>query len=253
VRQHYPPPMASRVEHVAVLTVLLAGASGGCFDVSKLVFDLDGGPDCGTFSTPPASSLVTHFDGTNGGMSTGWASLNGCSTEQGGDLVATPVPGQLSFCKYYTTEDYHLTCDELTVKVPEATTQILGVQTFIYLVTDADAGSSLQLLLESGGFTLGSSLSSTGQPLFGADYEPASDIWWRLRGLRGSEAGVQRLEFDTSPDGTTWTTKGSAPVPGSLDSVKIELGAGEENDGGVGNPGQARFACYNVAPENCPP
>jgi hypothetical protein len=239
--------VAWRVGIATVSAVLVAAAIAGCFDVSKLIFDLDGGPTCGTFDGGPASALVTPFD-SDSGMSTGWASVNGCATEKGGALVAAPVPGQVSFCKYYTTGYYHLTCDSVTVKVPQTTTQENGVQTFIYLVAE-NTSTSVQLVLEGGNFVLG---TATAPVPLSAGYDPTTDVWWRLSGLSGSEAGTGQIEFDTSPDGRTWTVKGSGDVPMSLDSVRIELGAGEENEGGVADPGQARFACYDVPPEDCP-
>jgi len=251
-----PRPLASRVALGIVAVALVAIASSGCFDVSKLIFDLDGGSTCGKFAQPPASSLVTRFD-SDGGMSAGWAAIGGCSTEQGGYLVPAPVAGMASFCKYATEQYYHLVCDELTVKVPQKTTPILGVQTFIYLITEgaADAavpnGTNVSLLFEAGGFTLASTLSCNAAT---ATYDATNDLWWRLRGLPASDAGSELLEFDTSPDGQTWTSKTALPLPAStLDNVKIELGAGEEEPSGVPNPGQARFACYNVAPSDCPP
>jgi hypothetical protein len=202
--------------------------------------------DCGSFSLPPASSLVDDF--TSASPSPSWfvPPPNDCIQQVDDSLVATPLANTVtSFCLAVTVADYHLECDSIAMRVPKVTTTEVGVQTIIY-VDAVDSQKHLFLVLENGGFQLVSGQSDGGTAsvsLTGA-YDATKDLWWRLREAGGA------VYFDTAPDGVTWTTRGTTPDPFPLDDVNIFLGAGAYK--AVANPGQASFQCYNVPAATCP-
>lgn len=186
-----------------------------------------------TFATPPASSLSDDFSTIP--FADDWTQNDTCMAQQVGELVATPSPGG-SFCLAYTKAGYHLTCDSITVQVPEVTPPTVGVQTVIYLAA-SDNSHPVQLLLEGGGFELDAGADIIPTP--GA-YDPTNDRWWRLAEHDGD------LSFLTSPDGMTWNVRGHGPVPRLFDDVSIVLGAGTWE--AVATPGEAHFHCYNTPP-----
>jgi len=185
-----------------------------------------------SFAYPPLSSLVDEFAGTS--LDAPWFLPNGdnCVAQASGSLVATPPANADNYCIAYAQGDWHLTCDSLTFELPQVTSPVLGVQTVLYL----DSGSSdhvLDIILEAGG------LQWSGSTNLGT-YDAVAERWWRLRELDGT------LYFETSPDGTTFATRGSMPDPGSLDDVHPDIGAGTYKN--VASPGAAAFRCFNSAP-----
>lgn len=198
--------------------------------------DASGVPDapagdagCGVFALPGTSSLTDDF---SQGLGPKWQQIGeSCVSETGGNLLAEPLAGAaLSYCRVLTVGQYHLACDELVVKVPEVTSSTLGAQTFIYVSEGSD--HVVELILEGGGFAIGlvdgGTIAVTGPP-----FDPASDLWWKLRGAGGE------LFFETSADGATWNPRGHGPVPSPLTRVQISLGAGIYKP--VASPGRARF------------
>ncbi|HUS29411.1 MAG TPA: hypothetical protein VMZ53_12920 [Kofleriaceae bacterium] len=192
-----------------------------------------------TFSNPPASSL--HDDFSVDPFTDRWSPVNPmmpCIVQTGGELVATP-DSQGLFCHAYTIGDVHLTCDAITVRVPEVTSPAeLGIQTFMYAYVPA-VDTSVAVIVEGGGLQIGV-IGKTGEQLAGSVFDPTQDRWWRLREHDGE------LAFDAAVDGIAWRELMRAPTPLSLDHVTIALGAGTYKP--VGPPGQARFRCYNVPP-----
>lgn len=190
--------------------------------------------DCGAFTYPAVSSFKDDF---TTGFGASWNTYGStCISESNGDLLAQPTPDASNdFCHVWTAAFYHLTCDSLTFKVAEATDDVLGAQTFVYIDTPS---GMLMLIKESAGFQLGAPDDSGVAPLSLGPYNAAQDVWWRLRETDG------RLYFETSADGVTWNMRGSEPDPVSLDKVRIAIGAGVYKP--VAMPGQARFRCYNL-------
>jgi hypothetical protein len=215
---------------------------GGATDAGGGTDEADApGTECGrTFTTPAVSSLQAAFDDA---LSDAWWSTDACVHVSGGELVAEPAPSQSQYCFIQTSGFYHLTCDALTVKVPEITSSVVGVQTVIYVAPrGATTAQQLRVLLEGGEFSVdleeGASI-----PLPDPTYDPGRDVWWRLREANGE------TYFETSFNGTEWSVRGHAPDPVSLDDVQISIGAGAYQQ--VASPGRARFDCYNM-PAPCP-
>jgi len=191
--------------------------------------------ECPATTTPPASSLVD--DLSSGVLAPSWFPNAMCIAETGGELVAqVPANMQQAYCTATSALELHLTCDAITVHVPEVTTQVAGVQTVIYMFGPGDA---LWLLLDDIGFTL-TDANHVQLDMPPGLYDPVADAWWRLR----EDGGTVR--FDTSPDGIAWAPRAQIPDPFPLDNLRVSLGAGAYF--AIANPGQARFHCFNVPP-----
>lgn len=188
------------------------------------------------FANAPASSLQDDFTTP---YTSRWAPTNPgspCIAQVGTELVATPPSSAGEFCYAYTLGDYHLTCDAIFMRVPEVTSPVLRVQTFLYIYAPAD-DMTLSVILEAGGLQMS---TINGQPLATAPFDPVQDVWWRVAEHDGETT------FDTSQDGIAWRELMRTPTPISFDRAEISIGAGTY--GNVTSPGQARFRCYNVPP-----
>jgi hypothetical protein len=215
-------------------------ASDGSGGDSAAVDAADAGDSdaaCGAFAYPAISSFADDFSGN---LATNWNPLGGCISEQQGELVASPFADAGdggSYCFVTSIGHYHLTCSGFTFRLIEATPDILGQQTVVYIYAP---GGPVSLYKESGSVTLA---QPDGGTVKLGTYDPVQWQWWRMR-----EDGGQ-LFVDTSPDGVTFTNRGHAPVPFALDSVRLALGAGVYKP--FASPGRARFDCLNV-PAPCP-
>jgi hypothetical protein len=145
---------------------------------------------------------------------------------------------------YQTDAVYRLTCDSVTVKVPQTTRLTAGVQTVIY-IESATADERIMLVREGEGFLLGSvSEGVDGHEGRFDSYDPVRDLWWRLR--EGPGEGGRRIFLETSANGIDWVLRTHIPRPFSVDRVYVLLGAGAWLD--TTSPGSAAFDCYNIAP-----
>jgi hypothetical protein len=232
----------------ARILALLVFAYGACTTGCSQILSKDGLSDggaggssgaCGSFAHAAVSSLSDDFG--NGSAAPNWNPIGGgCVHEAGGQLVAAPVASD-DFCYYESVDPFHLSCDELAVKVPQAATQVVGVQTFIYLTPD-DGSDPLILLLEDNEFSWGTE-SGSGNVAISGQYDSTTDVWWKLR-----ETGGEQI-FETSLDGSNWDERGRGANLISLDAVRVGIGAGAWQS--VPTPGNARFDCYNM-PAPCP-
>ena len=187
-----------------------------------------------TFTNPPASSLTDNF--AAGPLTDLWSPIAPCIQQTAGELVAVPSATG-SYCHAWTNASYHLTCDSVTFEVAEATAQVNGAQTFVYIEQAGNPAIYTDLLLENDFMFAAASLTDG---VHMGLYDSVQDRWWRLQEANGE------LRLLTSPDGVAWTLRGSTPDPMPLDNVQIAIGAGTWQ--AVAAPGQARFHCYNVPP-----
>lgn len=97
---------------------------------------------------------------------------------------------------------------------------VMGSTYVTTMALRADKDNWVQM--SAGDTTLGLTLSDngvdTGQSLGG--YDPVKDAWWRLREFGGT------FYADTSPDGFTWTQRGSVRYPWQATSVAVYFNAG---------------------------
>ena len=188
--------------------------------------------DCGTFSHPPISSIRNSFDVELG---SDLAFLDECGAVVDGKLVFDPMVAN-DFCWVYNVTEHHLTCDALTLRLIDAGSQLAGMQRFIYL-NRFDADERVFVLQEINGFNFDFLEEVDGS------FHPVEDAWWRLRADRDA------LFFETSSDGAAWSLKGSGPHTFSLDSVRVQFGAGLWQE--IAEPLPVSYDCLNVPPP-CP-
>lgn len=186
-----------------------------------------GGSSCTPGTNPPVSGIVSDFD-TAIGADLG---LLNCAQVVDGQLHTSPA-FESEYCWLYTNGARSLACDAVTVRLIAYGTQDLGIHRFMYIRENVGDGA-LNVLQEVEGFSGDLTYSDS-------SFDESQDAWWRL------SADETTVTFETSPDGVTWTFKGSG-VPGfPLDDVSIAVGSGMWQT--VAAPGVDRFDCFNVAP-----
>ncbi len=158
------------------------------------------------------------------------------ANEQAGALVVTLSPSVAGYNGIHTASRVSMIGKQLTVHVPQVTSQAGFVETFIKvnsltavdeLIMDAGAGNMLARA-KSGGVNDDSTPTA---------YSPTEHAWWRIF----HEATTGMLHFQVSTDGIGWTSfRPPTTVGWDLSNVSIEIGAGAYGTGNAA-PGQARF------------
>lgn len=195
-------------------------------------------PACGGLLNPRVSSVKETFDSGYGSV----APFGPCVSEDAGTVLFSPSSPPLDYCWVSLPGVLDLRCDALTFRLLEATSPVLGAQTYVYL-TDTASGDGAHLILEGGGFGLGREDGSASIELASSIYNPTADRYVRIR------ADEDTMYLETSADGAAFVVRGSGPYLIPLDSLDIRVGAGAYS-AIMSNPGQARIDCLNVTP--CP-
>lgn len=212
------------------------GMAGGGLGAGGAQGGMGGQLECGEFINPPVSSVQATFDGGLGDLLP-----HSCVVADGGSaLFPLPEPPALDFCWVELPGVFHLTCDSLSFRLLEATNSILGAQTYVYL-NDPSTGAEANLILEGGGFQFAG--NGNAMEFSDSSYNPNADRYLRVR------ADETLMYFETSTDGSSWTTRGSSEFLIPLENLSIRIGAGSY-DAIESSPGQARIDCINSVP--CP-
>jgi hypothetical protein len=82
-------------------------------------------------------------------------------------------------------------------------------------------------------------LDNVGFTGYSAPYDPELHRWWRIRDHLG------RTYWETSPDGTSWTTRYDVPNPTPVTALDVQLAVG--CDSGC-TASTVRFDNYNLPP-----
>lgn len=183
-------------------------------------------PVCNGGPNPPLSAISSDFDT---GVGENLFLLN-CAEIVNGEVQTDPAVKD-EYCWVATTGVRRLACDAITVRILEAGNQD-GVHRFIY-VRQNDGAGAINVLQEGNGF--GGDLDYTND-----GFNISVDSWWRV------SADETTLTFSTSPDGVTWTEKGTAVPTFPLDDINIAVGSGMWQVGA--SPSFDRFDCFNVGP-----
>jgi hypothetical protein len=127
----------------------------------------------------------------------------------------------------------------------EPASQEIGVETDFSVDVDATLGyqmstyaNRLHLIVHSSGGVSNS---------FAIDYDPVAHRFWRIRHDTGGT-----IEFETSPDGTAWTSRRSSAAARPPTGVTVSLLAGTYIDLGVPDPGTAYFSKLKLTSASCP-
>jgi hypothetical protein len=166
-----------------------------------------------------------------------WYQLGSNSSIIGGTTAAPGLTlmlmGGMSNAGVYAKHAVNLTGHSMDVEVPAvvagsgSTAFYAGVDSEHYLLIAEKSGNLISGILDT------STTNSTSQ----ATYDPVNDRWWRFR------EGSGMVNFETSPDGTTWNARRSpVATPSWVDYVRADLFAT-----GSGMPGMAQFAAFDTS------
>ena len=166
--------------------------------------------------------------------------------ERDGELGITLAPNIGRVYNGITSRGrYDMLAGDARVEVVPAS-QDVGVETDFAVDLDATSGfemsvyaSRLHLVVRSSGGVTNS---------IAIDYDPVAQRFWRVR----HNAEASTMELETSPDGTTWTSRRSAALARAPTGVTVSLLAGTYIDLGVANPGAAYFDNMKLTSAACP-
>jgi hypothetical protein len=191
----------------------------------------------------PVASLVDPFDGTS--LASAWAvkiQTQGSVSESGGSLNLAPDPYAGSSQLMVTTaRPYSLGGAAAQVQARTVVSAGGGVNNSFAM--RIDGSNNLQWWFESGTLYAFYAVNGVRTTAAQLTYDPVQHAWWRIREASGT------VYWDTSPDGTSWTTRGSV-AGSSLFSLAMlfpEFYA-ETWGGGSPSPGLAQYAHFNDPP-----
>lgn len=195
----------------------------------------------GVISTSSALAITTpaFFDDFNDNSlnATKWSVLTPQSpavvSEQGQQLRIT-LPA--------STATYNGIVSNATFDIRGATVQVEQVQAVSqagwvedHLVIEKDANNYYMLHTGAGGTVLRSMVNGVNDQLV-ITYDPIAHHYWRLR----HDLASNSVNFDTSVDGITWTTRKTTTAGFALTAVKFKLIAGAYGTGNA-SPGAAVY------------
>lgn len=195
----------------------------------------------GNFNTvpvrQPVESLVDSFAGTSVSPSL-WAVVakNGQVTESAGTLKLAPNTNTGAAQLYVRSSSlYTLLGSNSWVKVPAVVSAGGSVNNRFTLL--ADSGNYLQWYFEAGTLYAFSALGGVRTTVASLPYSATTHACWRIRETSGT------VFWETSPDGLSWTTQGSALTATllKLGGVHLEFYA-ETFGAGLAAPGIAQYA-----------
>jgi hypothetical protein len=190
--------------------------------------------DATTLVLPLTASLKDPFT-SSATLSGIWVGAsNGATPTIAGGTAA--VPYNASYYRMTTGKRYSLAGSSLTVQA--TINSSTGYETDLVLNKDA----THQITMSVYGGNLGGSYndnSGTTQYTGAVTYNPTTMAWWRIANTSGNT-----VAFQTSPDGSVWTTRESFSITGGMTGYTVALIAGSYS----GTPtGSAVFSNLNIA------
>jgi hypothetical protein len=187
-----------------------------------------------------ASSLRDDFNaGAIGDQWAGSFMMGGCTlSEAGGNAQAALVAGGAQECSLVSASAYDLTGDAMFTSL--ATPPSANGQVYSYLRASAPNGDNVEVTLIGTTLACGTNTGTSFTMTCTVAYDAVAHKFWQL-----AESGGM-LSFQTSPDGSTWTTLVSQPPPFTLVGVNVAIGAG--TNAAVAAPGTAAFSTFDQLP-----
>ncbi len=204
------------------------------------------------FGIKPVSSLIDPLGGTS--LAAAWTvkvQTQGTVTESGGSLNLAPNASTgASQLMVTSARPYSLVG-------AAAQAQVLAVVSADGEINNSfavqiDGSNNLQWWFEGGTLYAYYTVNGVSTTAARLAYDPVEHAWWRIREAAGT------VDWDTSPDGRNWTTRGSV-ADSSLFSLAMLFPAfyAETWGGGSASPGTARYSHFNDPPvvliDNTPP
>ncbi|MBI4510523.1 MAG: hypothetical protein HY698_12895 [Deltaproteobacteria bacterium] len=198
--------------------------------------NLNGGTPVGRYCS--ASSMKDDFD--DGVIAPAWDRSYvgpGCvQRESGGVAVLVPGTTGRNYCAFQSAKAHDMRGDSTWVKVPRMVNTASQAQAFFQVV---DPSGAIAAMVQVGGelqVKVGKDYSVIGR----VPYDAGTMLWWRIR-----ESGGTTF-FETSPSGSSWTTRLSTPNPFDMSKVSLQLGSGAELP--MGAAGEVNYDNLNLPP-----
>ena len=194
----------------------------------------DAGSDGGAVAACGALSLL-HDDFDDGVVAPGWFAWNEPGTsvsEAGGQMTIHVDASTGSYAGSVSRRAFDLAGSSMAVTVVQAG----GEHTILEVRGPAEADPRAQIVAAASGMLEAVVLNTPAQLRTQIPYDPIAQRHWRLR----EDAGT--LYWETSPDGTAWTSFHDEPVPFATEHVLGSLAAG----GNLPTAGDAIFDDVNL-------
>ncbi|HET6975524.1 MAG TPA: Ig-like domain-containing protein [Pyrinomonadaceae bacterium] len=204
-------------------------------------------------SNSPTLAITTpsFFDDFNDNSlnTTKWSLLTPQSpavvSEQGQLLRITLPASTMTYNGIVSNASFDIRGGAVQVEQMQAVSQAGWVED--HLVIEKDANNYLMLHTGAGSTVLRSMVNGVNDQLI-IPYDPVAHHYWRLR----HELTSNSVNFETSPDAITWTTRKTSAAGFSLTAVKFKLIAGAFGTGNA-NPGAAIYNDFQFIASATPP
>ncbi len=198
----------------------------------------DGPPDAAAADLDPVagcgrpSVIQDNFD--DGVPASQWQIVQAAgstATETGGELVVKPAAGSAS---YRSVHAVNLADDRLRVEV---TAMLSTATTASASLAGQHDGQNEVLFVQQGGVLYARMIDAGTLSEKSVSYNPTAHRFWQIRESAGT------VSWETSPDGTSWTSTMTRPTPQFARSLYIVLGAAAPPGASAGT---ARFDNLNL-------
>jgi subtilisin family serine protease len=165
-----------------------------------------------------------------------WQVLNSSSVtvaEQNQRLEMTLQPNTAAYNGVTSVKGFDFKDRTLTVEIPQATSQAGWAETYFQL--KLDNGNYFHMSVGAGSFVCDAWAGGVRDRTV-LTYNATNQRFWRFR----HNGAAHTVSFETSPNGTTWTTLKTVAAGFPLDSLKVVMMAGAWGTGN-GAPGTAVY------------
>jgi PKD repeat protein len=158
--------------------------------------------------------------------------------EAGGRLQITPRTGLTGdhYAGYASAATFNFTGLAASVEVVQASTG--DADTILAIALDPQ---NFAFIVMEGGYLYFDQCAAGSRSVSGVPFSAANHRWWRLR----HDTATNSLHFETSPDGTSWTSRRADASRFSLIGIRAELSAG--TGGAVSATSPALFDNFTLA------
>ncbi|MDQ1613085.1 MAG: aqualysin 1 [Pyrinomonadaceae bacterium] len=140
--------------------------------------------------------------------------------EQGGRLEVTPSASTTGYGGYYSATGVDLTNSRVSVEVTPGNAGGYGAETYLSLAS----GNNYVLFATGGGNLLFQTAVNGAMSRTYIPYSPTQHRFWRLQ---HNSLPADSINWETSPDGVTWTVQRTVPRQFPINSLQTQLQAGK--------------------------